>query len=64
MVKLIRLKTDAPEHDSYIARRVGRHGWLYFDMSPEFSGLVSARSVSTGVLCTFLREHVEEASDA
>lgn len=62
-MKLIRLKST--EHlDTYHQKRADKHGWVYFDDTPEFSGLVSARSVATGVLCTFLPEQVEFVEDA
>lgn len=59
-MKLIRLKEPL---DLYHQRRADKHGWIYFDESPEFSGLVTARSMATGVICTFDKYYVELVDD-
>ena len=58
---LVRLKEPL---DFYHQRRADLHGWVYFDQSPQFSGLITARSVATGVVCTFTKEYVEFIEDA
>lgn len=72
---LIRLKDDL---DDYHQRRADKHGWLYTIVRRRERGqipgsrgfyrravyLYEARSVATGVVCTFAPEFVEEADDA
>ena len=49
--------------DPYHQRRADAHGWIYFDETPEFSGLVTARSLATGMVCTFDKYSVEKFED-
>lgn len=58
--KLLRLKEPL---DLYHQRRADAHGWIYFDETSEFSGLVTARSLATGVVCTFDKYSVEFLED-
>lgn len=54
--------------DSYHQRRADRHGMLYFiqNITPHryFNTIYEARSVATGVVCTFRAECMELADDA
>ncbi len=70
---LVRLKEPL---DAYHRRRLDKHGWLYIvtnypatailmeDNRPlRFKNLYEARSIATGVVCTFRPECVEVADD-
>lgn len=58
---LLRLYPSGP---GYHERRRETHGDLYFLVRTFGSGeLVEARSLATGVICTFDRSYVEVADD-
>ena len=54
--------------DGYHQRRAERHGWLYIVENlaerPYINTIYEARSVATGVVCTFRAECVELVDDA
>ena len=59
---LLRLKDNL---DFYHQYRANKHGWLYIRervFAP--SSLCTARSIATGVVCTFDNRYIEEAPDA
>jgi hypothetical protein len=55
---LVQLKEPLNE---YHKRRADRHGWLYIRVNKR-PDLIEARSLATGVVCTFLPEYVEVAN--
>lgn len=60
--KLIRL-TD--RLDGYHRRRQEKHGYLYLRVRSFGDGdFVEARSIATGVVCTFDRRFIEEVGSA
>lgn len=71
---LVRLKEPL---DLYHQKRADKHGWLYIvtnypataimmegNKPLRFKNLYEAKSISTGVVCTFRPECVEVAEDA
>ena len=61
-MKLLRLKDEL---DDYHQRRADKHGWLYLSTGRlRHPALCEARSIATGVVCTFESDFVEEAADA
>lgn len=61
---LIRLKESL---NLYHQRRADKHGYVYFvepRSSHQNTGIYSARSIATGVLCTFDEAYVEGEPDA
>lgn len=65
-MRLVRLKDKLL--DNYHQRRADKHGWLYVVVRDVYPGteshLIEARSVATGVVCTFVPIFVEDAPDA